>query len=41
MSELVDRATTKIAAGGGCLPQSLSRHASARGMTTRQGDVPK
>jgi hypothetical protein len=29
MSELVDRATTEIAAEG-CLPQSVSRHASAR-----------
>jgi len=29
MSGLVDRATTEIAAEG-CLPQSLSHHASAR-----------
>jgi hypothetical protein len=37
MSELVDRATTEIAAEG-CLPQSVSHHASARGMTKRQDE---
>jgi hypothetical protein len=35
MSEFVDRATTEIVAEG-CLPQSVSHHASARGMTKRQ-----
>ena len=36
MSESVDRATTEIAAEG-CLPQSVSHHASARGMTKTPG----